>query len=137
MRCRKCGTLLRNDSLFCTHCGLSVNGQINYGERLLKCESCGGSLNIGEKENILFCPYCGSKKLIIESDAVKIKRLDNTRWMARDEKMADVEKHRIDAEYKSQIEKTDSETNYKMIKAFLIFCFVVFIFCIIYALALR
>ncbi len=40
----------------------------------LKCSSCNGVLQIEENREILSCPYCGSKELISESDAVKIAR---------------------------------------------------------------
>lgn len=43
---------------------------------LLKCKNCGGVLNGDEDgDNIIECPFCGSKELIIESDAVKIARI--------------------------------------------------------------
>ena len=43
---------------------------------LLKCKNCGGVLNGDEDgDNIIECPFCGSKELIVESDAVKIARI--------------------------------------------------------------
>ena len=41
----------------------------------LKCRDCGGTLNLDDDREILFCPYCGSKALLKESDAVKIERI--------------------------------------------------------------
>ncbi|MBP5595048.1 MAG: hypothetical protein J6Y02_06675 [Pseudobutyrivibrio sp.] len=37
----------------------------------LKCEDCGGIMEIDQAKSILCCPYCGSKELIEESDDVK------------------------------------------------------------------
>lgn len=42
----------------------------------LKCEECGGIMDINEDKKILFCPYCGSKELIEESDEVKIAKIE-------------------------------------------------------------
>jgi len=43
----------------------------------LRCGSCGGMLDLDENEarTVLFCPYCGSKSLMTESDDVKINRM--------------------------------------------------------------
>ena len=41
----------------------------------LKCTNCNGTLTTTENSNILFCPYCGSNELILESDAVKIQKI--------------------------------------------------------------
>ena len=38
----------------------------------LTCSSCGGMLQIDADKKVLLCPFCGSKELIFESDAVKI-----------------------------------------------------------------
>jgi len=42
---------------------------------VLKCKSCGGPLNMVKGSNLLVCPYCGSKEIIEESDAVKIEKI--------------------------------------------------------------
>lgn len=41
----------------------------------LRCKHCEGILDIEEGRDVLFCPYCGSKELIPESDTVKIERI--------------------------------------------------------------
>lgn len=41
----------------------------------LRCEDCGGTMMIDEGREVLSCPYCGSKKVIIESDEVKIEKI--------------------------------------------------------------
>ena len=43
----------------------------------LKCEECGGIMEIDETKSIICCPYCGSKELIDESDAVKIAKIES------------------------------------------------------------
>lgn len=41
----------------------------------LKCKDCGGIVEVDPSKNVLFCPYCGSKSIIPESDQVKIARI--------------------------------------------------------------
>lgn len=41
----------------------------------LKCKDCGGIIEVDSSKNVLFCPYCGSKSMIPESDNVKIARI--------------------------------------------------------------
>lgn len=38
----------------------------------MKCQDCGHGLEYNRAERIVFCPYCGSKNLLEESDEVKI-----------------------------------------------------------------
>ena len=41
----------------------------------LKCQSCGGVLNLDDAREVMFCPYCGSKEIFEESDSVKKERI--------------------------------------------------------------
>ncbi len=41
----------------------------------LVCEQCGGTLLVDDAKEVMACPYCGSKTLIIESDAVTMERI--------------------------------------------------------------
>lgn len=41
----------------------------------LRCKHCDGVLDVNDDQNILFCPYCGSKELVLESDVVKVERM--------------------------------------------------------------
>ena len=41
----------------------------------LKCKSCNGIMSIDEEREVLFCPYCGSKEIFAESDAIKRERI--------------------------------------------------------------
>ena len=43
----------------------------------LICKKCNGILETDEDRKIFFCPYCGSKELTEESDAVKIEQMRN------------------------------------------------------------
>ena len=41
----------------------------------LRCKECGGVIDVDSSKNVLFCPYCGSKTMIPESDQVRIARI--------------------------------------------------------------
>lgn len=55
----------------------------------LTCKSCGGTMEFDGKNNIIACPFCGSKEILIESDKVKVEQIK-----------ADVEKAKIHSEEK-------------------------------------
>lgn len=72
MHCSKCGENIPTAAKFCPSCGepISVNTSSH-----MSCKNCGASLEIDDK-SIVFCPYCGSKEIIIDSDDVKIQKID-------------------------------------------------------------
>ena len=41
----------------------------------MSCQKCGSSTELDSEKQILFCPYCGAKELIVESDYVKEARI--------------------------------------------------------------
>lgn len=51
-----------------------MNNQVLNTIRMI-CQECGGTMDIDKDKSILCCPYCGSKKLIVENDAVRIERI--------------------------------------------------------------
>lgn len=91
MKCEKCGKTLNNDAKFCQVCGYPVNRNNNVKKILLKCEHCGGTLEINSNQDLLMCPFCGSKSIIIENDDVKIERIKANAYN-------EVEFKRIDSE---------------------------------------
>ena len=76
----------------------------------LVCEDCGGTMNIDADKQILMCPFCGSKKIILEGDEVKISKIQAD---------ADVEKQRINRDIEvAKIDETkrkDKEENAALI----------------------
>ena len=81
MRCPKCGAgIEKANARFCEKCGAVLSKKEKEPENelktyVLRCKSCGGTLNLTEDEDVLICPYCGSKEIIEESDAVKIEKM--------------------------------------------------------------
>lgn len=71
----------------------------------LTCSDCGGTMDIDADKKVLLCPFCGSKKIILESDEVKIAKIQAD---------ADVEKAKIQRD----IQMADREEEQKSYKAF-------------------
>lgn len=109
MFCSKCGNELREDDAFCSNCGAKVDTNCPSTTRLV-CQNCGSSMEFDDDKQIVACPYCGSKELIIESDDVKIERIKSKTILSR-EKMAndfELEKEHY-AEELRQKKKTENE----------------------------
>lgn len=76
MYCSKCGYEAKDGEKFCVKCGAILNDTTSKKTIKLTCEDCDGEMNIEAGRNVLTCPYCGSKKLIAESDEVTIARIN-------------------------------------------------------------
>lgn len=74
MRCPHCGFDNGPDYKFCGSCGAPLQSSEPKTIRL-KCQDCNGVMDVDESKMIAFCPYCGSKKLILESDVVKVEKI--------------------------------------------------------------
>ena len=57
----------------------------------LRCEECGGIMTIDKSRSVLSCPYCGSTKIVADSDEVKMERI-------RNERIKDIEIHKQNQE---------------------------------------
>lgn len=64
----------------------------------VKCNNCGAEMKLNSERNIISCPYCGSKKLMMESDAVAIAK-------DRHKTYSDVERNRQNVYSKIEIER--------------------------------
>lgn len=73
----------------------------------LRCEECGGTMTIDKSRSVLSCPYCGSTKIVADSDEVKMERI-------RNERIKDVELHKQDQEMeKWQAHETERKRTIK------------------------
>ena len=87
----------------------------------LRCKECGGTMTIDKSRSILSCPYCGSTKIVADSDEVKMERI-------RNERIKDVEIHKQDQEMEKWVqEKNENNRNIKYCVLFMIVCFFILI----------
>lgn len=128
MKCLRCNYELQQDALFCSHCGAAVEEK-QIVIISLQCKMCGGELSVDSDNTILACPYCGSKELVIESDAVKIEKIKNTVSKEIElEKIRFIEKQqRTQQETELKREKQELAENFKESKLgkFLIVAFII------------
>lgn len=106
MFCSKCGNELGAGDAFCRECGAKVNSQSNNIIHLT-CQNCGSSMTFDDDKQIVACPYCGSKELLLESDDVKIERIKSNTILIK-EKMANdfaLEKDRLAEEKRQRINR--------------------------------
>ncbi len=89
----------------------------------LRCRTCGGMMDAEKNNTILFCPYCGSKELIKESDAVTIERIKNETYKDVElNKLKYEERKEKRFEEKEETQKFRSSKLNKAIIASLIIC---------------
>ena len=123
MYCSKCGYEAKDGEKFCVKCGAILNDTTSKKTIKLTCEDCGGEMNIEAGRNVLTCPYCGSKKLIAESDEVTIARIN---------KESDAERMRFEKEkreYEEELRvKKDKEQISSTIAIWIIAIIVWFVF---------
>lgn len=74
-KCSKCGKEYPDNIKFCSECGGQVVSVQQVQTYKLHCKSCNGTLTIDDDSPVLSCPFCGSKELIAESDAVTVERI--------------------------------------------------------------
>ena len=106
MYCSKCGYEAKDGEKFCTKCGAILNDTTSKKTIKLTCEDCGGEMNIEAGRNVLTCPYCGSKKLIMESDEVTIARINKE----SDAERMKFEKEKREYEEELRVKKDKEDT---------------------------
>ena len=107
MYCSKCGYEAKDGEKFCVKCGAILNDTTSKKTIKLTCEDCGGEMNIEAERNVLTCPYCGSKKLIAESDEVTIARINKE----SDAERMRFEKEKREYEEELRVKKNKEQTN--------------------------
>lgn len=83
MFCCKCGTKLADNVKFCYKCGAPTVNNIpadkttrkQFQTVALRCQDCGGIMEVDEDGEIMQCPYCGSKRIVEVSDTVRIEKI--------------------------------------------------------------
>lgn len=109
MFCSQCGTKLPDNSKFCNQCGSSVGQSQHSNIVRLRCEDCNGVMDIDESREVISCPYCGSKKIVFESDGVKIEKIRSASKYERKKIDRDIEQIRADRDVKVAKYKKDPD----------------------------
>lgn len=109
MFCSQCGTKLPDNSKFCNQCGASIAQSQQSNIIRLRCEDCNGVMDIDESREVISCPYCGSKKIVLESDGVKIEKIRSASKYERKKIDRDIEQIRADRDVRVAKYKKDPD----------------------------
>ena len=109
MFCCKCGTQLANNVKFCYKCGTPTANNIpaektsqkQFQTVALRCQDCGGIMEIDDDGEIIKCPYCGSKRIVEVSDTVRIEKIRSKHQL---------EEKKLELDAKAENEKRDDKS---------------------------
>jgi len=83
----------------------------------MRCGECDGFLDIDKSRELLFCPFCGSKSLIVDSDAVKI---------VKDNNAANIKMHKMDVDLEiEKIRKGREPSAFENIIGMIVTCIII------------
>ncbi len=116
MFCSSCGKEITDGSIFCSGCGAKVgtnttNVETNSSEvktMKLRCKVCNGIMDSEPNKQIIECPYCGSKELIIDSDAVTVEKIRSNTY-----KEVELERMKNENEKAEKQERKEERESYK------------------------
>lgn len=111
MKCLHCNQELEEGAAFCPSCGEPVGGASSVKKISLMCENCSGTLTVDSDSDVLVCPYCGHKALIVETEAVKMARI-------RMEANKEIELAKIESQKAGKEEQERNERGQKFKKSF-------------------
>ena len=120
MFCSQCGTKLPDNSKFCNQCGSPVGRTQQSNIVRLRCEDCDGVMEIDESREVISCPYCGSKKIVLESDGIKIEKIRSASKYERKKIDRDIEQIRANRDIKVAKYKKDPEAQKQKYAAWMI-----------------
>lgn len=97
MFCSECGCELSDNVRFCVKCGEPVGNKWadDFKTVKLRCQDCNGIMNVDRDKEIISCPYCGSARMLLESDDVRIEKIKSNKMLEtlRIKKAIAAEKH--------------------------------------------
>lgn len=72
----------------------------------MKCSDCNATMEVDPDKTLLYCPYCGSRKLIVESDAVKMTRIQTEAYKSVEMSKIQREKEQADEQKAEEFRKS-------------------------------
>lgn len=113
MYCTKCGKEVADESAFCPSCGVKLSvapEQINSEVKTMKlrCKDCNGIMESDPNNQQLVCPFCGSKEMIVDSDAVAVEKIRSNTY-----KEVEYEKMKNENEKERRKESNEERESYK------------------------
>lgn len=87
----------------------------------LKCENCGGQLEINSEQDRVFCEYCGAE-ILIDDNAYELKRVENVKLQARKQNHEQTLKEKKELKELEEIEKFKNGKLSKFVIIFTIIC---------------
>lgn len=72
----------------------------------MRCENCGAEMEVDQDKRMIYCPYCGSKTLVEESDEVKKAKLDSATRIHEADKNAEISHDKLNADISEARNKT-------------------------------
>lgn len=127
MFCCKCGTKLADNVKFCYKCGApTVNNipadktpQKQFQTVALRCQDCGGIMEVDEDGEIMQCPYCGSKRIVGGSDTVRIEKIRSKHQL---------EEKKLELDAKAEKEKRDDKSFFRDFALLYLFIIIIMAF---------
>lgn len=127
MFCCKCGTKLADNVKFCYKCGApTVNNipadktpQKQFQTVALRCQDCGGIMEVDEDGEIMQCPYCGSKRIVEVSDTVRIEKIRSKHQL---------EEKKLELDAKAEKEKRDDKSFFRDFALLYLFIIIIMAF---------
>ncbi len=111
--CEACGAVLKSGSRKRMRPAAENGAEQGIHTYVLRCKSCGGTLNEAEDGETLICPYCGSREVIEESDAVKIEKIRSEAY-----KEVELGRQRMIHERLKEKEKSDESLRFRRSRSF-------------------
>lgn len=98
----------------------------------LRCEDCDGTMMIDSNREVISCPYCGSKKIILDSDEVKIEKIRAARELNVLDKQTEREIKILDKQIEREKNIHKHNTVKSVIKYYFLLAFIALPVCVIF-----
>lgn len=118
-KCNKCGIEYPDNTKFCSQCGSAVAKTEQVQTYTVYCKRCNGTMTIEDDRPVLVCPFCDSKELIVESDAVAVERIKQKTYRDIEIGKQQLERERMQHEEKMAEEQKKANNIRKFRKSFM------------------